>query len=321
MGSGYGMDGHLGISEQQSGGTAYVDSLDYMPIISEGINETIENLVSEEMKGRYEEGGNYEGMHNIAGDVVVDVHPIAAGKLLKYWFGQSSGSAMDSAYSHSYKGVTEDWDDKYAVQPLTVEVYRDTGSAYQYHDMLLNQLVFEWNAGALVRCTAGFMGGNFDWIAATVPSYDVGSYFPWDTTSFELGGAAIDYATTLTLTLNQNLAAKHTLNGSKFPSRVKRDGFRTAELSGSFLFESAAQALQFRAQTGQAAIITNVGETTATSYNNILKFDIPSFLITDFPANIGGPGLIEVGWSGKAVYDTSSATLLEATLVNTVAAY
>jgi hypothetical protein len=319
--SGYGMDGHLGICEQQSGGIAYVASLDYMPIISESLNESIEALTSEEMRGRYEEGGHYEGMHNIAGDVVVDVHPLSAGKLLKYWFGQSSGTATHSSFSHSFKGVGEDFDALYAVPPLTIEVYRDVGSAFQYYDMLLNQLVFEWNAGSLVRCTAGFVGGNFNWVAATTPSYDVGSYFPWDTTSFELGGAAIDYATQLTLTLNQNLAAKHTLNNSKFPSRIKRDGFRTAELSGSFLFESAAQALKFRAQTGQACVITNIGETTAQSYNNTMKFDIPSLILTDFPSNIAGPGLVEVGWSGKAVYDTTSATLLEATLVNTVAAY
>ena len=321
MGSGYGMDGHLGICEQQSGGVAYVASMDYMPIISEGLNESIEVLTSEEMRGRFEEGGHYEGMHNIAGDVVVDVHPLAVGKLLKFWFGQSSGTAADSAFSHSYKGVLGDFGPLYAVQPLTIEVYRDVGSAFQYRDMLLNQLVFEWSAGALQRVTAGFVGGNFAWVAATSPSYDVGSYFPWDTTSLELGGAAIDYATQMTLTLNQNLVAKHTLNGSKFPSRIKRDGFRTAELAGSFLFEDAAQALQFRAQTGQALVITNVGETTATSYNNLLKFDIPSMVLTDFPVNIAGPGLIEVGWSGKAVYDTTSATLLETTLVNTVTEY
>ena len=51
----YGQDGDIGISIQDSFGTSNVDSFDYFPFISEGITESIEDLLSESLQSRYEE--------------------------------------------------------------------------------------------------------------------------------------------------------------------------------------------------------------------------------------------------------------------------
>ena len=58
---GYGQEGHVGISFQQSFGTAYTSSMDFFPIASETITDAIEELMSETLKSRLEEPDDYEG--------------------------------------------------------------------------------------------------------------------------------------------------------------------------------------------------------------------------------------------------------------------
>jgi hypothetical protein len=83
----YGMLGHIGISFQQSYGTAYTDSLHYFPFISESITEEIEALNKEGLVGRFDEGDHVEGAHNINGDINIELPPETAGVLLKAWMG------------------------------------------------------------------------------------------------------------------------------------------------------------------------------------------------------------------------------------------
>lgn len=317
----YGMLGHVGISFQESYGTVYTSSMDYAPIISEGISEDIEALSAEGMTGRFEEGDHYEGNHSIAGDIVMELHPTLAGKLLHACLGQNSGTLAGSVYTHEFVPKTSDWDNKAALPPMTLEIYRDSGSAYHYYDACLNQLAIEIANGAITKATAGFIGGNFAWANKGTPSYPTGSYYTFDVSSISVGGSAVDVMSQISITVNNQLEAKHTLNGSRFPSRIKRSGYRTVEIAGTLLFEDTVEAKNFRDQTLQQLIVTCTGPSITTSQNNVFKYDIPSMLYTAFPANIGGPGLIEVGFSAKAKYDSGSGNIGTFTMVNTKANY
>ena len=73
--AGYGMLGHIGISKQNSFGTA-TNSYDYMPIISETLTTNIEQLVEEGMRTRFDEGPSHDGLQTVAGDIVFEPHPI-----------------------------------------------------------------------------------------------------------------------------------------------------------------------------------------------------------------------------------------------------
>ncbi|NIS51680.1 MAG: hypothetical protein GWN94_11325, partial [Phycisphaerae bacterium] len=144
----YGQDGHIGVSFQESLGTSNTDSFWYMPFVSETLTENIEDLISESLSSRIEEPDPYEGMHSVEGDIVMEVHPHNIGQFLKAWAGQESVSYTASTYNHLMVPLDDDWsEERSALPPMTIEVYRDTGSAYQYYDCLCNQLVFEISQG------------------------------------------------------------------------------------------------------------------------------------------------------------------------------
>lgn len=318
----YGQDGHIGIGFQSSLGTANTSSLWYMPFVSETLKENIEDLLSESLSSRLEEPDPYEGMHSIEGDVVMEVHPHNVGVLLKAWAGQESVSYSNSCYSHLFVPLDDDWDaEKSALPPMTIEVYRDTGSAYQYYDMLLNQLVFEISQGAIYRATASFVGAQFDWMAKTSPSYETGSSFTWDTVSVSLAGSGVDDVSEMTITLNNALEGKAYLDGNKYFGRILRNDYRTIEIAGTMLLVGDDEARNFRSRTGQRLVVTATDPTTVMLSHNQLVIDIPQMRYTDFPANIGGTGLVEVSFTGKGGYDSTSSYAVQFTLVNTNDAY
>jgi hypothetical protein len=315
----YGMTGHAGFWEQDSYGTSQVGSSGFLPIITESINESIPPIVQEGMKGRFEEGESFEGFHEITGDMVSECHPVMLGRALKAWFGQDSPSAIASDYwTHTFKPRTSDFDDLAAVPPHTIEIYRDAGSAFLYSDMLCNALTIEIAHGALLKMTTGWVGGGFAKSAKqTVSSgdYYAGSEYTWDQCSISFGGSAIDEVSALTLAFNNSLEAKGTLDGTKFANRIKRNGYRTLEISGTLLFTSQTEADNFRNQTEQRVVITT------TQASDQMEIVLPAMRYTEFPVAIGGPGLIEVGFTAAAKYHEGSGTMIDITLINTHGAY
>lgn len=318
----YGQEGHLGMSFQNSLGTSNVDSMSYFEFISESLVETIEELQSESLSSRLEEPDDYEGIHTIAGDINLEVHPHSFGKILKAWSGQESVSYQNSCYSHLFLPRTGDWDaEKAALQPLSIEVYKDTGSAGLFFDMMSNTLVFEIAQGALVKATAGMVGAQFSWLNKSTPSYDPGSFWTWDTVSVSLAGNAVSDVSALTLTFNNNLEGKGYLDLKKYPSRILRTDFRTCEISGTMLLNGDTEARNHKNRTKQRLLITITDPTTVMLAHNQLVIDIPKMLYTEFPDNIVGTGLIEVGFSAKAKYDSDSSYAMQFTLVNTTPTY
>ncbi len=319
---GYGQQGHLGISFQDSFGTSNVASMDYFEFVSESLTETIEKLQSENLSSRYEEPDDYTGMQFIGGEVIVDVHPHTIGKFMKAWTGQESVSYQGSCYSHLFLPRTDDWDnEKSALQPLTIEVFKDTGSASLFSDMLLNTLTFDIAQGSLLKSTAGFIGANFAWANKTTPSYETGSLMTWDTSSVSLAASAVDDISQLTISLNNGLAGKAYLDGTRRYNRILRDTFRTIEISGNMLLNSDTEVRNYKNRTLQRLLVNFTDPTTVMNAHNQIIFDIPKMRYSEFPDNISGPGLIEIPFSAEGRYDSTSSYAFQITLVNTTAAY
>ena len=316
----YGTFGHVGISFQQSFGTVFTDSYDYIPILNESIAEDIPPLVSQAIKGRFEEGTVYEGYHSIAGDIVAEVDPWGLGYLLYGWCGQSSMSAQTSTYQHDFLPAQTDWGNKAAVPPATIEVYRAVGSSFVYYDSCFNTLTLEYAHGELMKITTGIVGKEFKRTGNTTAAFPVESYFPWNLTSVSIGGAAVDEIAQLSLSFNQSLEGKGTLDGTKRANRIVRTGFRMCDISGTLLFDDHTQFDKFVNQTRSRMIVTVVGATVGDS-SILFTVDIPQMRYTSFPVNISGGTIIEVGFSGKAEFDETSNYLAKFTLQNTKASY
>lgn len=321
----YGMGGHVGICFQESFGTSYTSSMFYFPVINESLAETIPSLVPEGLRGRFEAGSPLEGAHSIAGDIVFEGHPILLGIALKAWTGQASSveaEAGSAYYTHTFKPRTSDFDNKAAVPPMSIECYRDAGSSHLYSDCLCEGLVIETAYGAIQKVTLSVVGGNFEKLAQTTPSYLAGSEFTWDQTSIELpDGTAVDELSTLSFTAKNSLEGKGTIDGTKCFSRIKRSGFRATEIAATMLFENDTEFDKFRAKSTQAMKVTTTGEIICDSVRAALTIDIPCLQYREFATNLAGPGQIEATLAGDCLYDTSSATMFEITLVNTQETY
>ncbi len=265
----------------------------------------------------YDEGGNYEGFHTIGGDIVAEVHPIGVGKMIAAFCNNSSISNQASCYTHTFIPQHTDFDDLCAVVPMTIEIYRsDGGSAGIYYDCAGNELTIEFAHNTLTKATLAVVGGKFTRVEATTPSYPAGSAFPWNVTSVSLGGVAADEIKTLTIKGMNALEAVGTLDGTKTANRIKRNGFRTFEISGTLMFDNQTEFTKYINFTNQRLIVNAAGATIGNSTVG-LNIDIPKLVYTAFPPNIGGPGLIEVSFTAKATYDTTSSYIAEYTLVNT----
>lgn len=326
----YGMLSHVGISFQNSFGASKTTDMDFFKIINESITENIPPIISEQIQAIFEEGKSFEGLHDISGDIVFDIHPILIGKVIQAWTNAPvsiteplSGTAL---YLHKMIPATSDWDDRAAVRPMTIECYRDSGSAHLYYDCLCDGFSIEIAGGALARCTMSVIGGKFAKAIKSVPSYLQEAEYTWDQSSISFTNSAgvsfgIDELSTITISGANSLAGKHMLDGTKTFNRIKRDSPRTMEVAGTILFEGQDEMDKFLDQKEQQMVITLTGQEVTPGYPAILKIDLPSVRYNDYPVNIAGPGQHEVGFSASVKYNVGSANLATFTMQNTQASY
>ena len=319
---GYGIGGFLGICKQNSFGTALTASYEYIPIISESLTTDIEELVSESIQNRYEEGDSYTGRLSVTGDIVFEPHPTLLGHFLRGCLGQSSSTLVGSVYTHIFEGRQTDFDtDKCALPPYTIVAYRNNGLAWQFSDAQINNLSFEVSAGAIVRCTANVLARVSSLVAAPTASFQTGKSYLWSQGSYSVAGGANPALENITVNVENNVEAVDLIDGTNAASKYKRTTYRNFGVSGSLDFSVQSEYAKFRASSEQAAVLTLTGDTITTSQSNLIKLDVPSMRYTSFPTGMTGPGRISASFEGKGKYNTGSATAMKVTIVNTKAAY
>jgi len=320
----YGKDTTLALCFQDSYGTAQVDSPYFLSFLSEGLWPAKEQLIEQGMQGRFDEGAHHEGINSIEGDLQVEANPISLGALLAAFFDVSTVETLATGvYKHHFVPRTSDFDASAAANPVTlVKDFSDGSSAHLLYDMVASKLALAVSNGEFLTATLSLMGGKYSRQAPLSAAYPDAAPWAWDVTSVQVGGAAKDGFGSATITLDESMAAKHTLSTQKTPNRIKRDGFRTLEVDGNYLFDDETELQQFMDQTEQALILNFKGTSEISSgYYEELTIDVPALRYTEFPVQVGGPGEIEVSVKGKGVYDVGSGRSVEITLVNTQAAY
>lgn len=319
----YGMKTNLGISFQNSYGTALANSIYWVPFLTEGFAVTKEPLVSEGMTGVYDEGATYEGLNSIEGTLETEANAISLGVLLKALMGNPTSVQSGGIYTHTFKPRTSDFDDYAAGNPLTItKALGDTGSAHRFYDMVAAKMSISAANGELLKCSVDFLGGKYSQVAAPAASYPSAKAWTWDVASVSIAGTANGNIGDFSLELDEALENKHTLNNTKTPSRTKRSGRRTLAIGGTLIFDDQSEYQKFLDQSERNLTIHFTGPTQVQSgYYETLKLEVPLMRYTEFKPLAGGPGKIEVGISAKGVYSTTSANLFTAVLVNTQAAY
>lgn len=316
----YGMQSFLGISKQNSFGTA-TNSWDYIPIINESLTDNIEQLVQENMFSRFEEGPTQEGLLTVAGDIVFEPEPIMIGHILRGITGQASSTLVGSVTTWEFTPKQSDFDDNTALPPYTFQIYRDVGSAYQFTDGIFNALSIEINGNAIVRATASVIARTSSLTPKTVPAFPTGDPWTWDTASISIAGAANVDMETVTIGVENNVEGVALLDGTKRHGKYKRSGFRTFAFGGTMDFCDQDEYNNFRSQAEQKFITTLTGQTLTSSQNVEMQFEMPLVRYTTFTANAAGPGRISATFEGNAKFDTNSLYAMKTTLVNTRESY
>lgn len=319
----YGMKTNVGISFQNSYGTALATSIYWVPFLSEGFAISKEPLVSENMTGVFDEGATYEGINAVEGTLEVEAHPIVLGAMLKALMGNPVTVTSGAYFTHTFKPRTADFDDFAAGVPLTIsKVLGDAGSSHRFSDMVASKLSLSVANGELLKASMDFMGGKYAQIVAPAASYPAGKSFTWDVASVSLGAIANADIAEFNMELDESLENKYTLNATKTPSRTKRSGRRTLSVGGTLIFDTQTEYQKFLDQSERNLTVNLAGLANVQSgYNELLTITVPLFRYVEFKPVAGGAEKIEVGFSGKGVYSTTSATMLQITLANTQAAY
>lgn len=318
----YGQDSNIGISFQDSYGSSLVDSVYFLPHLTDGVKLEIPPLIDEAMKGIYDEGESYEGPKMVAGDFETTAQAISLGVMLRAMMGAPSTVNSDGLYTHTFKPRIADFDEKCANDPVTYYRYLQTGSAELLYDLNASTLELAIANGELMKAKIGFVGGSFEQLADIAAAYPVGKKFAWDVTSVSIGGAGKDEMMDLTITIDDQLEAQHTLSGSKYPARIKRTGMRTVAVAGTLKFDNQDEYQQFISQSERALIVNFKGITEVQSgYYEEIKIELPAMRYSDVPVAAGGPGPLEISFTGAGKYKVTSATALQITLTNTQAAY
>lgn len=316
MASGYGMNGHVMANFQDAYGASQTTSLHAIPIIDESITYAVEQLVEAGMYGRFTENPHHEGFRTIEGTINVEANAQSMGWWLKSILDNPTTTSDTGTQTHVFKPATSDFHDKAALTPLTLEIHRDVGSAFIYYDLIGNQMDLNISNGEFLTMGIGFIGAGFSRVGASSPTFPTEKPFKFDQVSASYNGAAIEDIIDLNISFANGLEALYTLANTTAPTRIKRTDHMHVELSGTMVFGSHSYHQAFENQDESPFVLFFKGDTPHT-----FKVDIPLLRFYSFDPVAAGPGLVEAAFTAGAMYSTTSATTVEATLVNTQTYY
>jgi len=312
----YGQDARVGISFQNSFGTANVASLHWLEPISESVSLKKAQLISKGLRGVYDAGAYQEGANTVDGDLSIEAKANALGVLLSAVCGSPTSVTSAALSIHTFKPRTADHSAPSAERPFTyLKWLGDVGSAHEFYDLNGNTLELAVSNGELMTAKLGIVGGQFARIAAVAATYSGSNPIDWSVGSMSLGGVAVTNARQLTISQDNKLQAKHTVDGSKTPDRIKRSDARDISIAGTLIFDDQTHVNTFIAQSTQQMLFSLKGMSLVQSgYYEQVTIDVPSLRFTEMPVVVAGAGEIEVSFKAAATYNVGSGTAIAYTL-------
>lgn len=322
----YGQDANIGIAFQTSHGTPVSDigSFYPLPFLSESVTPQVPELISVNMQGRYDEGESFAGARNVGGTIANESQPISLGVALKAICGTPTIITSNSILNHEFLPATADFDTNVINIPMTMHKnLADGGQVPVYQDLVATRLELSCTNGEFLMASLNLTGGS---VGTKTTSDDFGTLgtaakkWTWDVTSVELAGAANVEFASLNIIQDEQASPRWTLQTTRDPARVKRDGFRQVRINGTIRFMDQTEYDAFLALTLQDLQITFTGPTTIESgYFDTLRINAPSFKYLSHPLEFADPSELLVSFEGKADYNVGSGHSIKYTVINTQA--
>lgn len=327
----YGAQAKVGFARQTNPGsyviaTSAPTSYHAMGFVSHDIGLEKEEVISQNLIGRFEQGATYSGASKVAGTIEFEATPrnllTALGLAVTHVPATVNSAAIRS---WTFLPNTVDYDASYIKAPWTMySQFSDSQSADLFYDMQFGQLDFVISQGQFTRGRLQCVGGNRlstgVGSANVVPdASDAGRLFPWNVASISYAGAALQTMSDITVSLNENLDPLYTINGTLAPYKYTRTAFREVTVNGTFYMTDRSILNNFAGEVQARLLITLVSTIAAvqSGYYNTLTIDVPQLKITQFKPAVSGPGEVSVPVTGRGVIDPTSSYALQFTLINT----
>lgn len=324
----YGAQVKYGIAKQLNVGS-YVSaagSFHHLPLVSEDVGYEKEEVVSQNLIGRFEQGAAFDGIAIVRGTIDFEPLPKALGAILTAVVGPAQTAVVSGSLSGlTFLPRTADFNSLLVNNPFTIyKHFTDANSAEHFYDCQFGQLEVTYAQGQLSRARATVVGGQrslngIGSLALPLDTAEAGQGWLWDVCSISFGGAAIQNMSEVTVSLNEGIEPVYTLNGTLTPYKYGRSTFREVTVSGNMLFDSRSLFNDFIAGTQRQLIITARNTRTAiqSGFYPTFTIDVPQLKLTAVKPPVSGPGEVSIPFTGRGVIDPSSSYSIKFSLINT----
>lgn len=324
----YGAQIKFGIARQTNPGSYVTTATSYhgFAMVSEDVGLEKEELISQNLIGRFEEGAVYSGVNRVLGVIEFEATPRNLHAALAAAVNWSPVSVTSSSIrTLTFLPNTVDYDSTYVKAPWSIyKQFSDAASAELFYDCQMGQLELTVANGQFLRGRLTVNGGSrfptgIGSMNVMPDVADVGRLFPWNVCSISLGGTPIGEDSEITISLNENVEPLFTNNAALTPFKYTRTGFRQVTASGRFYMVNRNILNNFTADTQARLFITLMNTVAAvqSGYFNMLTIDIPQLKFTAFKPGASGPGEVAVDFQARGVADPSSGYALQFTTVTT----
>lgn len=325
----YGAQIKFGIARQTAvgsgSGTTAAGSFHHFPLISEDVGLEKDEVLSENLTGRFEQGASYDGVNRVAGTIAFEPTPKSLGSVLTAVFGPAISATSGSLRTLSFLPSTSDYSAIAIQEPYTVyKQWVDASSAECYFDCQFGQIEFTFAQGQLLRAQATVSGGSrvatgIGSLGLTLDTADLQLGLLWDSTSISYGGVAASQYSEITIALNENIEPLYTLNGTLSPYKFTRTGFREVTVNGTMYFADRAALNDFVIGATKRLLVSAQARKTQiqSGYYATLTIDVPALKISQFKPGVTGPGEVSVNFTGRGTLDTTSNYSMKVILINT----
>lgn len=324
----YGAQTKFGIGRQASANSWVTDpgSFHGLAFVNEDVGFESQEVISQNIVGRFEEGAVYQGISTIAGTIECEMTPRSIGAALAAVVNHSPASVSSASIrTLTFLPNTQDFSAFFCKAPFSIyKQFSGINSAQLFYDCQLGQLEFVLAQGAFTKLRATVSGGtllpNGVGSGSVFPDgADVGRLFPWNVASVSYGGSGLSNMSEVTVTLNENIAPIYTVNGTLAPFKYTRENFRQVTVNGTMYMTDYTFQNNFVSGTQQQLLITLMNTVAAiqSGYYNKLVLDVPQAKLTAHKPSVSGPGEVAVPFTMRGVIDPTSLYSFQATLTTT----
>lgn len=303
--------GVVGLGKESTFGTGVAASK-FFPFTSEGFRDGPEAVQEAQIRGILDQAPKYKGMQIVSGQLAGAAYPSEVGDILRAALGAPVTTGA-GPYNHVFTPPQSAFSSDAALPPYSVVVDRGA-QVRRYTGCVCSGVTFNFSQGGLLTFDSSWIGQDSATIAAPTPTLPTDDPFQVKA-AVTRDGSSWAYLQDFSISIQTAIEALRLINNTDLIARIAFSGVRTIGLSGTADFATTDLYDDFKGfGTKEWTFAFTVGTKTLT-------FTVPTTLISDAGAQIGGEGRVTLSFTGDAMYDTSTSKALEVELVNDTATY